>query len=245
MSRFNVHVVPVLSDNYVYVLEGPEGAAAIVDPGEAEPVKTFLKDHDLSPEVILLTHHHGDHVGGVADLSKEYDVRIYGPAAEKDKILNHVPRLDRTLKDKDAFVLFGENVGVIGTPGHTAGHICYYIQNENILLAGDTLFSIGCGRVFEGSMEQMHTSLQYLKSLPDDTKLYCGHEYTLANLEFAMSVYPTDSEIKAKYNEVKSLREKGRPSLPANLGQEKRLNPFLKADTAEDFATVREKKDNF
>lgn len=245
MSRFKVHIVPVLSDNYVYILEDPSGKAAIVDPGEAEAVESYIAQHDLKPEVILLTHHHGDHIGGVGALAEKYDVRIYGPDAEKDKILAHAPRLDRTLKNQDVFELFGVNVDVIHTPGHTAGHICYYLPTEHILLAGDTLFSIGCGRVFEGTMEQMHTSLQYLKSLPDETELYCGHEYTLANLDFALSLHPNDPKLKAKQQAVEALRQQERPSLPSKLGEEKKLNPFLQAGTAEEFTNVRRKKDNF
>lgn len=245
MSRFKVHIVPVLSDNYVYILEGPAGEAAIVDPGEAAAVESYIAQHDLKPEVVLLTHHHGDHIGGVGPLAEKYDVRIYAPAAEKDKILAHAPRIDRTLKHQDVFELFGVNVDVIQTPGHTAGHICYYLPTEHILLAGDTLFSIGCGRVFEGTMEEMHTSLQYLKSLPDEARIYCGHEYTLANLEFALTLHPNDPELKAKQQAVEALRKQGQPSLPSKLGEEKKLNPFLQAGTAEEFANVRRKKDNF
>ena len=239
MTKINVHIVPVLSDNYVYILEGADQKAAIVDPGEAGPVRNYLEDNNLKPEIILLTHHHGDHVAGTDTLRQDYGCDIYGPAKDADRL----PALDKPLDHQDSFNLFGQNVDVIETPGHTKHHICYYIADSDILLAGDTLFSIGCGRVFEGTMEQMHNSLQFLKQLPDETKIYCGHEYTLSNLKFALSLNPDDKNLVQKMERVQQKRDRGEPTMPAAMGEENRLNPFLRAENVEEFVDIRRKKD--
>ena len=239
MSDLNVHIVPVLSDNYVYVIEGSEKKCAVIDPGEAQPVIDFIEKNNLVPEMILITHHHGDHVGGVEALSDKYAPRIMGPAKSAGKLPGDV----RGLSEGDNFTLFDCKVEILDTPGHTLDHICYYIPSAKMLFAGDTLFSLGCGRVFEGTMDEMYHSLQKLADLPDDIRLYCGHEYTLSNLNFALSLAPGDENLRSKKDEIESLRKKQTPTLPASLGEEKQLNPFLTARNVEEFTERRRKKD--
>ena len=242
MPDLKVHIVPVLNDNYAYILEGQDRKVAIIDPGEAGPVKQAIEEQGFQPQYILLTHHHGDHIGGVDDLQVAYKCKIFGPKKDAPRL----PDLDTQLEGEETFEILGKKIEVIETPGHTQNHICFYIpqdEGENILFAGDTLFSMGCGRVFEGTMEEMHKSLQDLKSLPEDTKIYCGHEYTLSNLRFALSEFPDDQELAQKLEEVQEIRDKGRPSIPSTLREEKALNPFLKARSAEEFADIRRKKD--
>lgn len=241
MSNIQIHIIPVLSDNYVYVLSNKTGDAAIVDPGEAQPVLDFLNTRKLQPKMILCTHHHGDHIGGIKELRDNYpQIEIIGPHQERARM----PDLDQEVSDGQSVDVLGHTAQIIETPGHTKGHICYHLKEDKTLFAGDTLFSFGCGRVFEGTMEQMHNSLMRLKNLPDDTALYCGHEYTLSNLDFALSCEKGDEKaLEQEIERVKSLRDQNKPSLPSVLGKEKQLNPFLKTDTPAEFAHLRKAKD--
>lgn len=246
-SSPTVHIIPALQDNYIYVVENDEKEAFIVDPGEAEPVLDFLQKHHLTPKVILLTHHHWDHVSGIKEIKNAYpDLWLYAPGGDT-KRLPLAP--DVELKDQDVFTILGFKMQAIHVPGHTHHHLCLYFQNENLLFSGDTLFSIGCGRVFEGTMAQMHHSLQSLKALPDDTHIYCGHEYTLANIEFALSVAGNNADLRAKLEEklkeVQTLRDAGKPTLPNLLGEEKHLNPFLSAKDEGEFERLRHQKDSY
>lgn len=201
----DVTLVPVLNDNYSYVIKSGN-TVAVVDPGEAGPIIEYLDGHNLHPDYILNTHHHGDHIAGNAEIKRKYGARLIGPAAESGRIAN----MDETYSEDDTFGLGGETVHVIETPGHTAGHICFYFPESHALFSGDTLFSMGCGRLFEGTAEQMWASLSKIMALPDDTMIYCGHEYTAANAKFCLSVEPDNKDLQARAEEVSALRAAGK-----------------------------------
>jgi len=219
-----VHQLKAFDDNYIWLI-GCEGRpeVAIVDPGDEEPVIDYLESNGLIPVLILITHHHGDHTGGVTDLVERYGVPVYGPANER------IPALTRSLSQGDRVNIDGCDLTlqVFDTPGHTRGHICYY--GHGALFSGDTLFTAGCGRLFEGTAEQMYHSLEQLRALPDETLLYCAHEYTQANLRFARVAEPENEEIAARAAEVESLRRQHRPTVPAAMAVEKATNPFLRS----------------
>lgn len=237
----NVHIVKILSDNYCYILEAENGEIAVIDPGEAEQVLRFLESRNFKPSHIFLTHHHGDHVAGKNDIQQKYHCDVYGPAAEAGKIGG----IDCTLNENSDLTFGGETVKIIETPGHTLGQINFYFPESQLLFSGDTLFVMGCGRVFEGTMEQMHASLQKLSALPDQTKIYCGHEYTLANAEFLKHAAPENEHITNRYEDVKNMRNQNMPTVPSTIAQEKQTNLFLTAKTAEDFSELRKQKDRF
>jgi len=219
--------VPAFSDNYLWLAHGNDaGRALVVDPGDARAVVDALAGAGMALEVILVTHHHPDHVGGVADLVARTGARVYGPAREQ------VPAPFTPVRGGDAVELPSMELrfDVIDVPGHTAGHVAYY--GHGVVFCGDTLFSAGCGRLFEGTPEQMLASLDALAALPDDTRVYCAHEYTLANLRFAMTVEPENPDLRAWQQEAASLRARDVPTIPTTIGREKRLNPFLRARVA-------------
>ncbi len=229
----NIIPIPILSDNYVWtLLDTNQPTAVIVDPGEAKPVIHFLKQHELTLCGILITHHHWDHTGGIAELKNQYDIPIYGPANETIDGLSVPLQPDQIIQLKS----FPLTLQVIGIPGHTLGHVAYY--SPGILFCGDTLFAAGCGRVFEGTAAQMYASLQKIAALPDNTKIYCAHEYTLNNLRFAEQVEPENKKIKERLVRVSDLRKKNLPSLPSLLKEEKETNPFLRCDSPELIANV-------
>lgn len=215
--------IPAFADNYIWLL-ARDGRAAVVDPGDAQPVLQTLAARELRLCAILVTHHHADHIGGLPELLRRFDVPVYGPAAEAPTIR----RLTRTLRDGDRIELPELELGlrVIEVPGHTLGHIAY--AGPDMVLCGDTLFSAGCGRLFEGTPQQMHRSLRRLAELGGETKVYCTHEYTLANLAFAHAVEPDNGEIAAYRDEVRTLRAQGCPSLPSSIARELAVNPFLR-----------------
>ncbi len=218
-----LQVVPVAAfkDNYVWTLRNATHAA-VVDPGEARPVLAYLEREKLSLAAILATHHHSDHVGGIAELLGRYEVPVYGPKGEP------IATLSRPVAEGDTVELpeLGVKFAVLDIPGHTRAHIAYY--GAGALFCGDTLFACGCGRLFEGTAEQMFTSLGKLAALPDDTKVYCGHEYTLANIGFAKAVEPGNRALTEREVRDRKLRDAGRPTLPSTLRDEKATNPFLR-----------------
>lgn len=223
-----IDALPAFSDNYIWLLQDPASRrCAVVDPGDAGPVLEWLAAHPgWQLGDILVTHHHHDHVGGVAALKEASGATVNGPAGER------IPVRDRALADGDRLEVLGLAFEVIDVPGHTAGHIAYYHANAErpLLFSGDTLFAGGCGRLFEGTPEQMHHSLSRLAALPDATGVYCAHEYTLSNLRFARAVEPDNAALAARFEAVSALRERGAISLPSRLDEERATNPFLRTD---------------
>jgi len=218
-----LEIVPVkaFKDNYIWTLRDGK-RAAVVDPGDARPVIEYLTREKLELVAILATHHHADHVGGIAELLGRGRVPVYGPRGEP------IETLTRAVGEGDTVTIpeLGLSFAVLDIPGHTRAHIAYY--GADCLFCGDTLFACGCGRVFEGTPEQMYASLEKLRALPDSTRVYCGHEYTLANIGFARSVEPGNGALGAREARDRKLREAGKPTLPTTLGEEKATNPFLR-----------------
>lgn len=232
--------LPAFQDNYIWlILDTTRQEAAVVDPGDAVPVITWLGRHpEYQLRHILVTHHHRDHTGGLATLKAATDCRIWGPAAES------IAGLDRQLNDGDQLTVLGKTLQVFAVPGHTSGHIAFYCADptDPWLLSGDTLFAGGCGRLFEGTAEQMHDSLERLSALPDSTSVYCAHEYTQANLRFARAVEPNNNDIKVRLEVVDDLRAAGRITLPTNIALEKRTNPFLRSTQPDVIAAATQRK---
>lgn len=218
-----VTAIPVFRDNYVWAIHD-DHAAILVDPGEATPILTWLEARQVKPVAILVTHHHADHVGGIKDITARHSVPVYGPALENIPERTHPLRGGETLHI-DAL---GLSFQVLATPGHTLGHLCYV--GHGGLFCGDTLFSCGCGRLFEGTPAQMHDSLSRIRSLPPETQVYCAHEYTLGNLAFALEVEPDNAALHRRLAEVRALRDRGLPTLPVDLATEIATNPFLRFD---------------
>ncbi|HUS24296.1 MAG TPA: hydroxyacylglutathione hydrolase [Candidatus Binatia bacterium] len=218
------------ADNYIWLLARGRDAV-VVDPGDAAPVRQALTERGLRLAAILVTHHHADHVGGVAALAAEHAAPVYGPVAEA----RGIPKLTHPLADGDRVELpaIGVAFDVWSVPGHTLGHIAYVSADHGLLFCGDTLFSAGCGRLFEGTPAQMHASLSRLAALPGSTAVYCTHEYTLSNLAFAGAVEPGNAAVRADAERVRALRARGAPSLPSRIAHELAVNPFLRWDAAE------------
>jgi hydroxyacylglutathione hydrolase len=224
--------LPAFRDNYIWMLQ--EGRhAVVVDPGDAAPVEAFLAEHGLALTAILVTHHHADHVGGILALLRRWSVPVFGPARES------IPGLTQPLAEGDRFSVPRLNLemAVLEVPGHTLGHIAY-LGAGGVLLCGDTLFSAGCGRLFEGSAAQLQTSLEKLAALPAETRMYCTHEYTLANLAFACRVEPDNPARDEYLAECEALRAQNRPTLPSTIGRERAINPFLRVDEPQIIASV-------
>lgn len=217
--------LPALADNYIWMLH--DGLrAVVVDPGDAQPVVDALQAQSLQLDAIVVTHHHPDHVEGIPLLHAATGARVYGPARES------IAGIQTRLEGGQQIVLLGQTFEVIDVPGHTAGHIAYYsahIDGQPLLFCGDTLFSGGCGRLFEGTPAQMLESLHRLNALPESTRVCCTHEYTLSNLRFALAVEPDNAALHAYYTACLALREQGRPTLPSTLAQERQINPFLRS----------------
>ena len=225
-----IEALPAFTDNYIWLLQDPEKRqCAAVDPGDAAPVRAWLDAHpDWHLTDILVTHHHPDHVGGVESLKRDSGARVHGPAGET------IPARDHALGDGQRIEVLGCELQVIDVPGHTRGHIAYFHDSAERpwLLCGDTLFAAGCGRLFEGTAEQMHTSLQRLAALPADTAVYCTHEYTLSNLRFAQAVEPGNLVIAERLRDATERRATGAITLPSSIALERASNPFLRADEA-------------
>lgn len=239
-----LHVEPIaiLEDNYAWLLRDPAtGATAVVDPAVAGPVLERVAALGGRLDWIILTHHHGDHVAEVPQVAAATGAKVAGAKGDAHRL----PKLDLALIPGDAFTLGGSSAEVLDSPGHTRGHIAYAFTAGEALFCGDTLFSIGCGRLLEGTAEEMFASLGRFAALPDATRVCCGHEYTLSNLRFARHVEPENQALAAYEAEVQAKRARGEPSLPTTIGLERRLNPFLRARDVAELATLRTGKDNF
>jgi hydroxyacylglutathione hydrolase len=223
----NIEPIEAFNDNYIWLVTTNEGSI-VIDPGESNNLLKILNQRNLDLRAILITHHHFDHTGGIDEIVSQKSIDVYGPK-------NNIDTINIRVKHGTIIELLGIQFEVIEIPGHTLDHIAYFSENQGdpVLFCGDTLFAGGCGRVFEGTLEQMHDSLSLLKKLPLNTKIYCGHEYTQSNLKFAKSVEPLNENIISRYNRVCKLREKGIPTLPSTIELELATNPFLRADIKE------------
>lgn len=237
-----IHIIPALSDNYVYLLrDSVTGKTAAIDPSEAASVGEFLQQNDWPLDYIWNTHHHWDHTGGNLLLKQQTGCQVVGFEGDAHRI----PEIDHIVAD-NAIITLGEcKAHVLYIPGHTLGHVAYWFADDNALFCGDTLFSLGCGRLFEGSPEQMFSSLQKLAALPADTRVFCGHEYTLANATFALTCEPENQALLARFEHAKALRALHQPTLPSTIRIEREANPFLRVENVEKFAEIRKRKDNF
>src|SRR5476651_47003 len=233
--------VPILKDNYAWLLrDSGTGATAIVDPADAQPVIEAIEKAGGRLDMILLTHHHADHTAGTDEVRARFKCPVVGAAAD----LHRLPKLDEALREGDTVRLGDATATVIDTPGHTRGQINFFFADGAILLSGDTLFSLGCGRLIEGTAQEMFARLRKLAALLPETLVCCGHEYTESNARFALAVDPGNSALHDFIGKVEQLRAAGQPSVPSRLGDELKVNPFLLAPDAASFATLRKKKDN-
>jgi len=252
----NIEPIKAFSDNYIWLLTTNEGSI-VIDPGESDNLLKIIKERNLNLKAILITHHHFDHTGGIEEILADKSIDVYGPN-------NNIDSINIKVSNESKINLLGIEFEVIEIPGHTLDHIAYYAKNDGhpILFSGDTLFAGGCGRVFEGTFEQMYESLSILKKLPLNTKIYCGHEYTESNLRFAKSVEPLNQAIISRYNDVVKLNKQGIPTLPSTIEIELETNPFLRVglksiqqeiskkfntpkNDKDIFAAIRQWKDNF
>lgn len=236
-----VHRIPALSDNYIWLFAYAPGQAAVVDPAVAEPVLAFADAHGLRITHILNTHWHGDHVGGNLAIREATGCAIWGPAGEAAKI----PGIDLPLEDGARIRLGAVDGEVLFVGAHTAGHIAYWFPEPKLLFPGDTLFAMGCGRLFEGTAADMFRALRRLSALPDDTRVFCAHEYTLSNARFAITVEPKNDRLARRLREVAEAREKGDATVPFLLSEELATNPFVRARDVEELAERRRAKDAF
>ncbi len=229
----SLRITPIsaFSDNYIWLL-GRGKRAVVVDPGDAAPVHAALAQSGQSLDAIVVTHHHGDHVGGVASLANAYGAHIYGPANSP------FGRIDERLSEGARITLLGEEFSVLAVPGHTLDHIAYWSETLGAIFCGDTLFACGCGRLFEGSAEQMFASLEKIASLPEDTWVYCAHEYTSANIRFALAADPENPDLWRRRDDCANQRLLGQPTVPSTLRLEKATNPFLRSADPSVRATV-------
>ncbi len=236
-----IDIVPIFDDNYSYLLQSSCGVNSVIDAGQAEPIIKILNDRNIGLDFIISTHHHWDHVNGNMKLKNMYDAQIIAPYKES----LYIDGVDIAIKDGDLFDLGGDIMQAIETSGHTLGSTCFYFKDSHALFTGDTVFSMGCGRIFEGTAHDMFTSFQKIMALPDETLIYPAHEYTRGNAGFCLSQDRDNEDLKLRIKEVKELRSNGKPTVPVSLTVEKKTNIFMKAKTAEDFATLRIKKDSF
>ena len=251
-----IALVPLLTDNYGYLLhDSTSGETGIVDPSEAAPVLAAAHERGWRLTHILNTHHHHDHTGGNLALKQATGAAIVGPAPDRARI----PGIDIALDEGETFRLGGAAAEILFIPGHTRGHIAFHFRGEKAVFCGDTLFSLGCGRMFEGTAPMMWASLDKLRRLPAETRIYCGHEYTAANARFAVSIDPDNEALRRREGAVAALRGRGEPTIPSTMGEERAANPFLRADDpglaaaiglsdappSEIFGEIRRRKDNF
>tara|TARA_Y100000741_G_C18161957_1_gene521564 strand:- start:101 stop:820 length:720 start_codon:yes stop_codon:yes gene_type:complete len=237
-----VEIIPCLEDNYSYlVIDDSNNFACAIDPGEAEPIINFLENENINLKYILNTHHHFDHIGGNKDLKKKFGSIVVGFREDS----NRIPGIDILLEDNQTWKAENFVSKIIHIPGHTTGHICFHFFEEKIVFTGDTLFSLGCGRIFEGTYEQMFSSLIKIKSLPKETKIYCGHEYTLNNAKFCIKHDPENKNLQKKIHLTKKQIKNGQPTIPSTIRDELDCNIFLRAKDLKTFSKLRDLKDNF
>ena len=237
-----VYQIPCLVDNYIYVLRDNElKKTAVIDPSIAKPVTKFLRKKNWSLDFIFNTHHHFDHTGGNLELKTSWNCKIYGYEGDAHRL----PGIDRKLQKNEEFFFGNTLFKTIFTPGHTLGHIIFWLPKEKKLFCGDTLFALGCGRLFEGTPEQMFKSLSKIKQLPQDTLVYCAHEYSEKNVQFSLSLNANDSQLKKRALSIKNLRSHNKPTVPFSLQEDLISNPFLIAKNCEDFTRIRNLRDKF
>ena len=237
-----IEIIPCLKDNYSYlIIDQSKNDACVIDPGESEPIIKYLNKNKLNLKFILNTHHHYDHVGGNNLLKKKYNAKIVGYRNDKKRI----PDIDILVDDEQIWKNENFEAKIMHIPGHTIGHICFHFYKDKIIFTGDTLFSLGCGRIFEGTYSQMFNSLNKFKKLPLDTQIFCGHEYTIQNSKFCLTYDSKNKKLKKKIVEIKKKLINNLPTIPSTIKEELECNIFLRSDNLESFSKLRDLKDNF
>ena len=237
-----IEIIPCLQDNYSYlIIDENNNSACVIDPSEADPIISFVENNNIKLQYILNTHHHFDHIGGNKELKKKFGSTVLGFKGDSHRI----PEIDILLEDNQIWEAQNFIAKIIHIPGHTLGHICFYFFNEKLIFTGDTLFSLGCGKIFEGTYKQMYDSLNKIKSLPKETKVYCGHEYTLNNSRFCIKYDSENLELKKKVNNISKKIKNGLPTIPSTIKEELDCNIFLRTEDLESFSKLRDLKDNF
>ena len=237
-----VEIISCLQDNYSYlIIDETNNLACVVDPSEAQPIINYLKNKNINLKYILNTHHHFDHIGGNIELKKKFNSIVVGYKHDSERI----PEIDICLENNEIWKSDNFEAKIIHVPGHTKGHICFHFYNEKLLFTGDTLFSLGCGRIFEGTYEQMFSSLNKIKAMPLDTQIYCGHEYTLNNSKFCIKHDAENLSLKKKIHNIEMKLNNSLPTVPSTLKEELDCNIFLRAKDVKTFSKLRDLKDNF
>lgn len=252
-KSLKIDLISAFNDNYIFVIEDvTTGTLAVVDPGDAEATIEWLENHQKTLNSILVTHHHNDHIGGVNTLREKYGAHVFGAKSD----LHRIPFIDTALSEGDTINIGNHRFKIYETPGHTTGHIIYFTEethvisqegedNAPLLFCGDTLFAMGCGRLFEGTAQDMYESFEKIKSLKSHTKIYCTHEYTLSNADFALSINPDNQDLINRIKDEKEKRAMGKPTVPTTLEKELKTNPFMRVENADEFGRIRALKDNF
>ena len=237
-----IEIIPCLKDNYSYlIIDEKKNIACVVDPSEADPIIEYLEDNKIGLKFILNTHHHYDHVGGNQKLKKKYNASVIGYKGDK----NRIPEIDILVGDQETWVYEDFEAKIIHIPGHTSGHISFYFYKQESIFTGDTLFSLGCGRIFEGTYSQMFDSLIKLKTLPESTKIFCGHEYTKQNSKFCILHDSKNENLKIKLDEINKKLKNNLPTIPSTIKDELECNIFFRSRNLETFSKLRDLKDNF
>jgi len=237
-----IQIIPCLQDNYSYlIIDEKKNIASVVDPSEADPVIEYLENNKIQLKFILNTHHHYDHVGGNKKLKEKYGASVIGYSGDKERI----PEIDILVNDQEIWKHKNFEAKVIHIPGHTLGHICFYFYKEESVFTGDTLFSLGCGRIFEGTYSQMFDSLKKLKALPANTKIFCGHEYTKQNSQFCIAHDEYNENLKIKIKEIYQKLKNKLPTIPSTIKEELECNVFFRSNNVKTFSKLRDLKDNF
>jgi len=241
-NNIKIEIIPCLQDNYSYlIIDENKNDACVVDPSDAKPIISFIEKENINLKYILNTHHHFDHIGGNIELKEKYNSIVVGYKYDAKRI----PEINVLVEDNQIWKEDNFEAKIIHIPGHTTGHIAFYFFNEKILFTGDTLFSLGCGKIFEGTYKEMFESLSKIKNLPEDTKIYCGHEYTLQNSKFCIKHDPQNQDLQNKITKINEKLKNNVPTIPSILKDEKECNIFLRAKNVESFSKLRDLKDNF